>query len=175
LKVYGSKVSRTLALIGTPEAIGVKAGRDSQVLILHIVQTSISLSMIDHFLESGQYENANKLLDYAQEELFPELKLQQALYSPCHSDDDNDDADDDEFCYRSGVDKMLVESFKLTAENIGYATLIPYVDGIFTSGSFALDGTILNAQYGCKFCCNHRKLFVYSRINQGLWTKMSCH
>jgi uncharacterized protein YdiU (UPF0061 family) len=139
-----------LALIATPEAVGIKSGRHTPALVLHIAQSSVSLSMIEHFLYHDQYQNAQRLIDYAQERWIPNVELGDNYYFPCESDDDDDDGDDDEYCYRSGVEKFFAKSFKRATDNIGTLGLIPYVDGIFTTSTLALDGTILDAQFGCK-------------------------
>ena len=136
-------------MIGTPQVFKEKEGRDANVIVLQAAPTFLRAGSIEYFLNQGKQDEANALLDYIQEQFYStvDLSVNYGANLQCTPDDDDDEEDDDEFCYREGTEDLLASIGTTILENGMPLVCGTYQPATISSGTFAVDGTMLDFRH----------------------------
>jgi len=142
----GTKTVRNLAVMGSQDVMQEGSGRDSNIIILQVAPTFIRMGTIEYFLNQKRIAEVNQILTFIRDHFYPTVPLSDNHFSNCQEDDDDDEEDDDEYCYRSGTNDLLLEMSKRFFGNILELGYKAFQSGIISSGTFGVDGTMLEFQ-----------------------------
>ena len=142
---------QNLALIVSQDVHQSKEGRNSNAIVLQVAPTFLRLGSIEYFVNQDKIIEANKVISFVQEHFYPDVSIAGIYNSNCREDDDDDEEDDDEFCYRKGVDSLITEMGKSFFSNVHELGFKAFVMGIVSSGTFGVDGTMLEFQLASEY------------------------